>query len=275
MRKILYILTLLPLFFACSHIADDEQLIYVAPNIPDDPNPNSPTSTLRTVLLEDFTGQKCVNCPKGTKVIEQLQEAYGDYFIAVGIHGGPLGFSGNNAAIGLATPIGDEYYNHWQLEYQPVGLIDRHGAVNYTDWIAKVREELARESSVRMELEASLLATGEISISVGMEALGTTYSGNLQVWVLEDGITATQTRHEPIDNDNVTINDKNYVHNHVLRTAVNGTWGEAINLGAGEQKTQQLTQAVSNDWHTQNLSIVAFVYNDSGVEQAIKVNITQ
>ena len=88
MRKILYILTLLPLFFACSHIADDEQLIYVAPNIPDDPNPNSPTSTLRTVLLEDFTGQKCVNCPKGTKVIEQLQEAYGDYFIAVGIHGG-------------------------------------------------------------------------------------------------------------------------------------------------------------------------------------------
>jgi hypothetical protein len=275
MRKILYILTLLPLFFACSHIADDEQLIYVAPNIPDDPNPNSPTSTLRTVLLEDFTGQKCVNCPKGTKVIEQLQEAYGDYFIAVGIHGGQLGFSGNNAAIGLATPIGDEYYNHWQLEYQPVGLIDRHGAVNYTDWIAKVREELARESSVRMELEASLLATGEISISVGMEALGTAYSGNLQVWVLEDGITATQTRHEPIDNDNVTINDKNYVHNHVLRTAVNGTWGEAINLAAGEQKTQQLTQAVSNDWHTQNLSIVAFVYNDSGVEQAIKVNITQ
>lgn len=274
MRKILYILTLLPLFFACSHIADDEQLIYVAPNL-STPNPEDPTSTIRTVLIEDFTGQKCVNCPLGTEVIEQLQEAYGNRVIAVGIHSGPLGFAGNNTAIGLATPIGDEYYNHWQLEYQPVGLIDRHGAVNYTDWIAKVREELARESSVRMELEASLLATGEISISVGMEALGTAYSGNLQVWVLEDGITATQTRHEPIDNDNVTINDKNYVHNHVLRTAVNGTWGEAISLNAGEQKTQQLTQAISSNWNTQNLSIVAFVYNDSGVEQAIKVNITQ
>ena len=68
--------------------------------------------------------------------------------------------------------------------------------------------------------------------------------------------------------------NKGYVHNHVLRTAVNGTWGEAIHLAAGEQKTQQLTQAISSDWNAEKLSIVAFVYNDNGVEQAIKTNIT-
>ena len=244
MRKILYILTLLPLFFACSHIADDEQLIYVAPNL-STPNPEDPTSTIRTVLIEDFTGQKCVNCPLGTEVIEH-------------IHSGPLGFAGNNTAIGLATSVGDEYYNHWNLEYQPVGLIDRHGAVNYPDWIGKVREELARESSISMKLEAQLVA-GEIHISVETEAMGAAYQGNLQVWVLEDGIVATQKMPDGSTN-------KEYIHNHVLRTPVNGTWGEAISLNAGEQKTQ---------WNTQNLSIVAFVYNDSGVEQAIKVNITQ
>ena len=266
MRKILYILTLLPLFFACSHIADDEQLIYVAPNL-STPNPEDPTSTIRTVLIEDFTGQKCVNCPLGTEVIEQLQEAYGNRVIAVGIHSGPLGFAGNNTAIGLATSVGDEYYNHWNLESQPVGLIDRHGAVNYPDWIGKVREELARESSISMKLEAQLVA-GEIHISVETEAMGAAYQGNLQVWVLEDGIVATQKMPDGSTN-------KEYVHNHVLRTPVNGTWGEAISLNAGEQKTQQLTQAISSNWNTQNLSIVAFVYNDSGVEQAIKVNITQ
>ena len=264
MRKILYILTLLPLFFACSHIADDEQLIYVAPNL-STPNPEDPTSTIRTVLIEDFTGQKCVNCPLGTEVIEQLQEAYGDRVIAVGIHSGPLGFAGNNTAIGLATSVGDEYYNHWNLEYQPVGLIDRHGAVNYTDWIAKVREELARTSSIEMILEAQL-ASGQINITVDTKAVGTEYSGNLQVWILEDGITATQKMPDGSTN-------QSYVHNHVLRTPVNGTWGEVISLNTGEQKNKQFTQAISSDWNTENLSVVAFVYNDNGVEQATKVHI--
>lgn len=262
MRKILYILTLLPLLCACSHIADDEQLIYVEPVIPETDNPSY---VARTVLLEDFTGQKCVNCPTGTEVIEQLQETYGDRFIAVGIHGGPLGFAGNNTAIGLATAVGDEYYNYWKLEYQPVGLIDRHGAVNYTDWTAKVREELARTSSIEMKLEAQLVS-GHINITVDTKAIGTDYSGNLQVWILEDGITATQKMPDGSTN-------QSYVHNHVLRTPVNGTWGEAISLNAGEQKQQQLTQAISNDWNTEHLSVVAFVYNDNGVEQAIKVHI--
>lgn len=257
MRKAIYIIGITTLLAACSHIADDEQLIYVAPE-----------TAKRTVLLEDFTGQRCVNCPLGTEVIEQLQEAYGDNIIAVGIHGGPLGFAGNNTAIGLATEVGDLYYNYWKLEYQPVGLIDRHGAVNYTDWIAQVKEELARQSSIDIKLEAHYLSNGDISINVDTKAISTAYNGHLQVWVLEDGITAMQKMPDGSTNPN-------YIHNHVFRKAVNGTWGEAISLNAGEQKTQQLTQAVSNNWNKQQLSIVAFVYNDNGVEQAAKTAITQ
>ena len=67
--------------------------------------------------------------------------------------------------------------------------------------------------------------------------------------------------------------NQSYVHNHVLRTPVNGTWGEVISLNTGEQKTKQFTQAISSDWNTENLSVVAFVYNDNGVEQATKVHI--
>lgn len=257
MRKIIFILTLLPLLCACSHIADDEQLIYVAPE-----------TAKRTVLLEDFTGQRCVNCPKGTEVIEQLQKEYGDNIVAVGIYSGDFGKQPNGKLLPLTTETGCEYFDHYVAGYgQPIGMVNRHGAVNYTDWTAKVREELARESSVSMQLEAQV-AEGQIIINVGTKAIGTTYSGNLQVWVLEDGIIGTQYMPDG------SIN-KEYVHNHVLRTPVNGTWGEAINLAAGEQKTQQLTQTISSNWNTQNLSIVAFVYNDSGVEQAIKVNITQ
>lgn len=256
MKKIIFLLAFLPLLFACSNIADDEQLIYVKPQ-----------TAKRAVLIEDFTGQKCINCPLGTEVIEQLQETYGDRVIAVGIHSGPLGFAGNSTAIGLATAIGDEYFNYWQLEYQPEGLINRHGAVNYLDWITKVREELTRESSVSMKLEAQLVE-GKISISVESEVLGDDYQGRLQVWVLEDGIVATQKMPDGSTN-------KEYVHNHVFRTTVNGTWGDPIVLTGGEKSTRVLTQTVDENWNTANLSVVAFVYNDNGVEQAIKANVTQ
>ena len=257
MKKI-HLSLILFLLTACSYIGEEERLIYVKPE-----------PAKRVVLLEDFTGQKCVNCPRGTKVIEQLQEAYGEGIIAVGIHSGPLGFKGNATALGLATDLGDEYYNHWQLEYQPVGLINRHGAVNYTDWMTKVREEMTKTSTIDMSLEASL-SGNQITINVTETSLGDAYDGKLQIWVLEDSITATQTRHDPIDDDNVTINDKNYVHNHVLRCAVNGSWGESVTLAAGEPKTQTYQQAVDAAWNAAHLSIVAFVYNDNGVEQAIR-----
>lgn len=240
---------------ACSHIDEGDRLIYVKPE-----------AAKRVVLLEDFTGQRCVNCPKGTEVIEQLQQTYGDStFIAVSIHGGPLGFAGNASQTGLATPLGDEYYNHWQLEYQPVGLVNRHGAVNYTDWPKMVREEMANTAPVELKLGATL-ASGQVRVA--LEAFGTDgdTTGKLQVWLLEDGITALQLMPDGTANTS-------YVHNHVLRAAVNGTWGEDFTIKEGEQKTLTLSMDVEDEWNARNLSIVAFVYNDQGVQQAVKAKV--
>lgn len=240
---------------ACSYIEEDERLIYV-----------KPAEVKRRVLLEDFTGQRCVNCPKGTEVIELLQETYGDsVFIAVGIHGGPLGFSSNASVVGLATPMGDEYYNHWNLEYQPVGLVNRHGAVNYTDWSKAVKEELAKPAPLEMNMSATL-ESGQIKI--GLETFGTDGSttGKLQAWILENKITAMQLMPDGKAN-------ANYVHHHVLRAAVNGLWGEDFTIVEGETKKKVMTQALEAGWNSENLSVVAFVYNDQGVQQAVKARV--
>jgi len=259
----LLLLFLLPLLAACDHIAAGDELIEETAPLP--PDEEKETSTLRNVLLEDFTGQMCVNCPKGTDVIEQLHEVYGDRLIAVGIHGGPLGFKGNAKMMGLATQLGDTYYNYWKLEYQPVGLVNRGGAVNYTDWTNAVMQALATDSGTKMELTATLDGS-EISIGVSATRLQGDYTGKLQVWVLEDSIVATQKMPDGSTN-------RDYVHNHVLRTAVNGDWGEPVTLTEGQQFSQSLTQAVDAAWNTAQLSVVAFLYNDSGVEQAGKVSL--
>ena len=237
---------------ACSHIDESEQLIYVKPE-----------PAKRVVLLEDFTGQRCVNCPTGTEVIEQLQQTYGDsVFIAVGIHGGLWGFAGNASAIGLATPMGDEYYNHWHLEYQPVGLVNRHGAVNYTDWAKVVKEELAKPAPLTMEMTV-VQENGNIQIVLDEYGTDGATTGKLQVWIVEDQITAMQLMPDGKAN-------ANYVHNHVLRAAVNGLWGDDFTIDEGECKTQVMSQAVEEGWKPEHLSVVAFVYNDQGVQQAVK-----
>ena len=50
------------LLVACSHIDEGDRLIYV-----------KPADVKRRVLLEDFTGQRCINCPKANDEIKSLQ----------------------------------------------------------------------------------------------------------------------------------------------------------------------------------------------------------
>ena len=266
MKRYTYIILtlLLTLAAACDPVSEDERLIYM-----------KPAQVARNVLIEDFTGQRCVNCPTATWQIEQLQEQYGtNAVIAVGIHSGPLGFAGNSSNIGLMTDTGNEYYNHWGVEYQPAGVIDRNGGVlAYTDWQAKVYEELQKPAPLSLEIENTYDSSAR-QLAIDVTAMGTdgTTNGKLQIWLVEDGITALQLRYQTVtDPSSGQITDREYVHNHVFRAAVNGTWGEAVTLNEGEEKTLSATCTLEEDWNPERMSVVAFVYNDQGVAQcAIK-----
>ena len=238
MNKILLSLVLF-LLTACSYIGEEERLIYVKPE-----------SAKRVVLLEDFTGQKCTNCPKATDVIEQLQETYGEALVAVGIHGGPLAFAGNSKIIGLETETGNEYYNHWNLEYQPIGLVNRHGAVDYPEWAAAVEWELAKPAPLRLKGTA-VLTEDAIAIQITAKGIEGAIQGKLQVWLLEDGIKAVQIMPDGTAN-------QEYIHNHVFRTTVNGTWGENFSIEEGETITIKVT---ANPKFSDQLNIIIYEIN--------------
>lgn len=242
------------MFAACDHISEAERLIY-----------EKPEPAKRVVLLEDFTGQRCSNCPTATGVIEQLQETYGDALVAVGLHGGPLAFAGNAKVVGLKTDAGDEYYKHWKMDHQPVGLINRHGPVDYPEWAAAVKEELAKPAPLHLNGTA-VLADNTISIQVNAEGTDGTITGKLQVWLLEDGIKTLQFMPDGPAN-------QEYIHNHVFRAAVNGMWGEDFSVEEGKTVERIMTQALESNWNKEQLSIVVFVYNDSGVQQAAKFKV--
>jgi hypothetical protein len=85
-------------------------------------------------------------------------------------------------------------------------------------------------------------------------------SGKLQIWLVEDSIDSFQLMPDGSRNDA-------YVHNHVLRCAVNGTWGTPFNINEGEQFIINFNQVLEEGWMPENMHVVAFVYNDSGVCQ--------
>lgn len=127
---------------SCSDLDEQDRFVYI-----------KPADAARKVLIEDFTGQKCVNCPKATDEIHVLQETYGeDNIIAVGIHSGPLGFAGNKKFVGLLTDLGNTYYYHWGLDHQPVGLVNREAPSDYTAWQGQVMRLIAQKAPVSLAI---------------------------------------------------------------------------------------------------------------------------
>lgn len=252
------LLTLALVLTACNDISEDDRFTYV-----------KPADVNRAVLLEDYTGQLCVNCPTATQEIERIVETYGDdAVIAVAIHSGPNGFEGFGDNIGLMTDTGNEYFNHWGISSQPAGIVNRStGVMNYTDWATGVYSEISKNASLSMSIN-NAYDNDSRKLAIEVVSLGTNGStkGKLQVWLVEDNIIAYQIMPDGTDN-------MNYVHNHVFRAAVNGTWGEDISLGEGESVVNTCSYVIPTDWKAENVSVVAFVYNDSGVQQVIKQTI--
>ena len=220
------------------------------------------------MLIEDFTGQRCVNCPNANDEIARLQKEYGeDAVVAVAIHSGPLGFYTNSRYVGLRTETGDEYYGHWQIEYQPIGMVDRHELLDYSSWNGRIRQELAKKAPVSITIEASVVERN-LSIQTNVLGIDGNTDGKLQVWLTEDDVIAFQLMPDGMLNDA-------YVHQHVFRAAVNGNWGDALSVKEGETVTKHYDMALSDEWNVSGLSVVAFVYNDSGVRQVTKVKLKE
>ena len=249
---------------SCSNIDEGDRLIYV-----------KPAEVGRAILIEDFTGQRCVNCPTGTEIINGIVDTYGeDNVIAVGIHSGPLGFAGNSKSVGLMTDTGNEYYTRWDKENkmgQPWVIFNRKTSPDshYNNWAAMVGTIISEKANLSVKIaNAYDAATRTLTTTVGADGVNGTVNGKLQVWIVEDGVKALQMMPDGKSN-------KEYVHNHVFRAAVNGTWGEDVTVKEGETTTMKYSYKLPEAWNADNIAVVAFVYNDNGVENVAKKHLVE
>ena len=248
--------------WSCDNISEEDRLIYV-----------KPAEVNRSVLIEDFTGQRCVNCPTATEEIEKLQEQYGeDAIIAVGIHSGPFGHrtTMSSARLSLCTETGDEYYTRWGIEYQPGVMINRSAPIyNTAEYGTTVRDALQKTTPLNMELDVEYDAdTRNAKVNV-VATTSENINGKLQVWVIENNIVDVQ--YMPDGSPNME-----YVHQHVFRTSVtNDIFGDNFSVMDTETETASYEVTLDDEWKAENVAIVAFVSNTAdGVLQVVKTNLT-
>lgn len=254
-------------FTACDDVKEGDRYIYLGE-----------LKAERNVLIEDFTGQFCSNCPDAHHIIEQLEAQYGnDKVIAVSIHCGGLGLSKQytdfpSERIGLMTEEGNTIMSTYGIKEWPMGSVNMQKATDRFQWAGQVRTALETPTDVNINLTVGFEAdksdpkVGTISMKADVMS-SSDRNAKVQFWVVESGIVAQQRL------ENGTT-DNNYVHNNVFRGMAYDLNGYAVDFKAGiEQTVETSMEAVWNGqehWQVENLAVVAIVFDGSGVLNVVR-----
>ncbi|MBK9291727.1 MAG: Omp28 family outer membrane lipoprotein [Bacteroidetes bacterium] len=225
----------------------------------------------RKVLLEDFTGHTCVNCPTAALIAHNLKTLYGDRLIVMAVHAGyfarPQSAPFDADYRSQAGEAWDQFFNI-SANGNPNALINRQKNNTYWhyppgSWSTKVSEAMQSEAHAKIELNTSYEAsTRKLGITAKTTFL-TRLQGNfrLQVCLVEDSLVSAQRNNDP--NAGTTPVISQYVHRHVLREAVNGIWGEQIlsNPEAGYSATKSYQLNLPAGYNAQHCAVIVFVYD--------------
>jgi len=244
--------------------------------------PPQDTSTyVRNILLEEYTGFRCGNCPRAAELAASLHKYYGDRIIIMRVHAG--GYSipkGTQYSYDFRNPDGNLYDTFFgnSKAGNPNGLVSRYGYPadhinSESKWDGVIQQLMATKPMMTIELDATGdESTGGITIDYKVKYLeGGKQNHNLCLLVLEDSIITYQTDYRLTPQD-----IPEYVHMHVLRGSVNGSWGEPLNeagIAKGDTFEKQVQYKIPDgkDWKMKNLSILAYVHDNGATYEVYQV----
>lgn len=244
------------LFNSCQKVPIDYHLV-------------TPNLGARKILVEEFTGANCPNCPKGTDQIKNLAALYCENLIPMSIHAGGFAVKITNSKYDFVVPAGRDLLNLLTPpEGYPTAVIDRKKFPNETglqlflpSWAGYIQSESSILPKIQIELTKKYDAStrgGTITAQLTpLEDIN--FPLKITFAILENKIIDPQK-----DNRVSGGHVDNYEHNHVLRAILTSSDGDP--LGAQFTKDQNLDvtrtfQIPAQDgwWNDENIEIIAFV----------------
>ncbi|MEC9209563.1 MAG: Omp28-related outer membrane protein [Bacteroidota bacterium] len=196
----------------------------------------------KKIILEEFTGIDCPNCPDGHLQATQIHDQnLGNVFL-INIHSGSYSVPDASGDLDFRSSFGDALDNQSNLAGYPAATVNRHvfpalsmntggTAMSRTGgaWFTAAGEILAQPSCVNVAAEATLdISTRELTVIV--EAYYTDNSivsaNKIHVALLQNNIEGPQSGASA--NPSQVLANGNYNHQHMLRHLLTGQWGDTI-----------------------------------------------
>jgi hypothetical protein len=234
---------------------------------------------LKNVLIEEFTGVKCPNCPDGHNIVATIQNANPSRVIAIGYY--PFGQAQTEPlkdltkadfriadATELSTLLGG-------IQFLPIAAVDRKmfgGAIltARTLWSSNVQARLAVATPINMQLSVSYDdASREAIIKTTLKytsALSTKH--NISLAIYENNLVDAQ--------EYPTYIDSSYTFKHVLRDVITPVGGASVldsltTKAAGLVFEKTILYTLPAKWNPSNCKIVAFVHDAIATKEVYQV----
>jgi len=247
--------------------------------VPDFPAFSNPQ---HKVLLEEFTGHKCPNCPIGASTAHDLLVTYADQLAVVAFHAGYFATPDNNGdfTANYSTTEGEELATYFSVIANPIGLVNRKKfnsafLINPGDWNTAISNIISQSPQMYLQtISQSKNQDSSFCIHTKINYLEN-MSGNFNLCVLitEDSIISPQKTNDP-NYPSGTIS--NFSHNHVFRKVLGGLWGKCIattQVYKDSAYVQSYKLIPQPAWNLTHCEIISFVYN-TDTEEIIQVDKT-
>lgn len=251
------------------------------------------TNTLRNVMIEDFTGHKCVNCPASTANMEQLIATNPSRIFGVAIHSSANGlgafqevdaeypeelFCDQGLEIGsfFGTIPGSSFIGNPAFCVNRVKANDQYTSNAGSAIANKTSTCLASALKVNIQAVSNYFSTTRgLFLHTEVDKVDQTLTSDLGlvVYVIEDSLIGPQIVPTSMDPDG---KDENYIHREILRGCIDGrafgrTLG-AADLNANGKYYVNYSYRVPDELEVENMHLVIYVYDKVTLEvyQVIK-----
>lgn len=220
----------------------------------------------KKVLIEEFTGIKCGNCPDGHAMAKNIQLAKDGEVFIIAIHAGHYSEPAPDQA-DLRTEDGITIHDYYNVNSYPSGMINRRvyngsNVIGRASWTTVAKETNAETAPVNLWLDCQYDETSK-EINVNIEGYwledAPSDSVKLSLALLQNNIQAYQA--------GSGVGDE-YMHQHILRDYLTKAFGDTITKHEkGDFFTKTYTYALPEDYKgivvvPEQLEVVAFVAED-------------
>lgn len=271
MKKDFFLLLILLLLFGgCDKIEGP----YIAENTGSNVNVEFPDllpeDLFRRILVEEYTGHTCANCPNGHAKLEEIHQIFGDTLVIVGIHAGALSRPNDEYPYDFRTEEGNLLFSDFGVNSIPRAFFNRSKLnIPVAEWIATVKSMDVSHSYAAIQLINEYNENRqELKVNTKTTMLSE-YSSPLQIaiYLIEDNIIKPQL--------NGSTRIEEYEHKHVLRASANGAYGTRLTETGILEKDSSYTRAYplsfsEQDWNVENCTVVVLLL-DPETKEVIQV----